>query len=222
VPAHDGERGRSDHTARRRPERRDTGGRGVLAALLGDRDPPYRARRSSRIARCAADDHRHAASGAARARTAARVHASARVAAGRRRAVRRVPHPQRARDPRSMIVLIAGLGGAALVAFAVRKRLELAGPITMASLAIAIWYVVSSPPETSEVLGLQLRVSPLAQLGGPILLASLALLVLTVWLDEPAYNFFPTALASAAAVPCVLTLTSPIPIHATLLLALLN
>ena len=48
-----------------------------------------------------------------------------------------------------MIVLIAGLGGAALVTFAVRKRLELAGPITMAALAIAIWYIVASPPETS-------------------------------------------------------------------------
>jgi len=120
-----------------------------------------------------------------------------------------------------MIVLIAGLGGAALVTFAVRKRLELAGPITMAALAIAIWYIVASPPETSEVLGLQLRLSPLAQLGAPILLASLALLVLTVWLDEPAYNFFPTALAAAAAVLGVLTLTSPIAIYATLLLALL-
>src|SRR5207253_7125196 len=77
------------------------------------------------------------------------------------------------------------------------------------------------PQDTSELLGLQLRVSPLVQLGAPILLASLALLVLTVWLDEPAYNFFPTALAAGAAVLAVLTLTSPIAIYATLLLALL-
>ena len=120
-----------------------------------------------------------------------------------------------------MIVPIAILIAAALVAFAIRKRIELAGPFTAGALIAAMWFVVSSPQETTEFLGLQLRLSPLAQLGGTILLASLALLVVTVWLDEPAYNFFPTALAAGAAVIAVLTLTTPIAIYAVLLLALL-
>src|SRR5204863_130143 len=44
---------------------------------------------------------------------------------------------------------------------------------------------------------------------------------LAVWVDEPAYNFFPTALAAGAAVLAVLTLTSPIAIYCALLLGLL-
>jgi NADH:ubiquinone oxidoreductase subunit 2 (subunit N) len=120
-----------------------------------------------------------------------------------------------------VIVPIAILSGSALIAFAIRKRVQLAGPFAAGALIAAMWFVVSSPQETTEFLGLQLRLSPLAQLGGTILLASLALLVVTVWLDEPAYNFFPTALAAGAAVIAVLTLTTPIAIYATLLLALL-
>jgi len=120
-----------------------------------------------------------------------------------------------------VIVPIVILGAAALVAFAIRKRLDVAGPFTVAALIVAMWYVISSPQETTEFLGLHLRLSPLGQLGSTILLASLALLVLTVWLDEPAYNFFPTALAAGAAVIAVLTLTTPIAIYAALLLALL-
>ena len=120
-----------------------------------------------------------------------------------------------------MIAPIAILAIAALVAFAIRKRVDVAGPFAAAALIAAMWLIVSSPQETAELLGLQLRLSPLAQLGGTILLASLALLVVTVWLDEPAYNFFPTALAAGAAVIAVLTLTTPIAIYAALLLALL-
>lgn len=114
------------------------------------------------------------------------------------------------------------LGIAAPVAFAIRKRIDLAAPFTIAVLAIAVWYTVSSETNSvSEAVGLQLRLTPLAQLASLILLTSLALLVLAVWLDEPAYNFFPTALATAAAVLAIVTLTSPIAIYAALLLALL-
>ena len=74
---------------------------------------------------------------------------------------------------------------------------------------------------TSELLGLQMRLSPLARLAIVVLLSSPALLVLAVWVDEPAYNFFPTALASGAALVAVLTLTSPIAIYCALLFALL-
>lgn len=121
-----------------------------------------------------------------------------------------------------MIVPIAILGASALGVFTLRKRVDLAAPLTIAALSIAVWYVVASPIDaTTEVLGLQLRLSPLARLGAIVLLSSLALLVLAVWVDEPAYNFFPTALAAGAAVLAVLTLTSPIAIYCALLLGLL-
>lgn len=121
-----------------------------------------------------------------------------------------------------MIVPIALLGASALGIFALRKRIELAGPLTIAALVIAIWYIVSSDIDaTSDVIGLQMRLSPLARLAAVVLLGSLTLLVLAVWVDEPAYNFFPTALAAGAAVIAVLTLTSPIAIYCALLMALL-
>jgi formate hydrogenlyase subunit 3/multisubunit Na+/H+ antiporter MnhD subunit len=121
-----------------------------------------------------------------------------------------------------VIVPIAILGASALGAFAFRKRIELVGPLTIAALVIAVWYVVSSEIDsTTEVLGLTMRLSPLARLSAVVLLGSLALLVLAVWVDEPAYNFFPTALASGAGVLAVLTLTSPIAIYCALLAALL-
>jgi NADH:ubiquinone oxidoreductase subunit 2 (subunit N) len=121
-----------------------------------------------------------------------------------------------------MILPIALLGGGAIVVFALRKRIELAGPLTVALLAAATLYVIATPLGTAtELLGLQLRLSPLAQLAGAVLLSALALMVLAVWIDEPAYNFFPTALASGAAVLAVLTLTAPIAIYTALLFALL-
>lgn len=122
----------------------------------------------------------------------------------------------------SLLLTIALLGVGALVSFAVRKRLELAGPFTIAALTIGVWLLVSSDAgTTAEVIGLQLRLSPLARLAGVVFLASLALIVLAVWLDEPAYNFFPTALATGAAVVAVLTLATPVAIYAALLIALL-
>jgi len=63
--------------------------------------------------------------------------------------------------------------------------------------------------------------SELARLAAIVLLGTLSLLVLAVWVDEPAYNFFPTALVVAAAVLAVLVLTTPIAIYAALLFGLL-
>jgi len=121
-----------------------------------------------------------------------------------------------------VILPIALLGASALGVFALRKRIELAGPLTIAALVMAIWYIVSSDIDaTSDLIGLQMRLSPLARLAAVVLLGSLSLLALAVWVDEPAYNFFPTALAAGAAVIAVLTLTSPIAIYCALLLALL-
>ena len=121
-----------------------------------------------------------------------------------------------------MIEVIGLLGVAALFAFTVRKRLALVATVTLAALAAAIAVVVVMPGDASgQVLELTWRMSELARLAAVLLLGTLALLVLAVWLDEPAYNFFPTALVIAAVVLAVLVLTTPIAIYAALLLGLL-
>ncbi len=118
--------------------------------------------------------------------------------------------------------LIAALGTSALIAFAIRKRLALAGPFTLAVLAVVIALILAAPmEESSDLLGLELRLEPLGQLTAAILLAALTAMVGVVWLDEPAYNFFPTALATATVVVAVLALSTPIAIYAALLLGLL-
>jgi len=121
-----------------------------------------------------------------------------------------------------LIEVIGLLGVAALLAFTVRKRLALVATVTLAALAAAIAVVVVMPGDASgQVLDLTWRMSELARLAAVLLLGTLALLVLAVWLDEPAYNFFPTALVIAAVVVAVLVLTTPIAIYAALLLGLL-
>ena len=121
-----------------------------------------------------------------------------------------------------MIEVISLLGIAALVAFGVRKRLAVVGTVTLASLVAAIAIVALMPMDASgDVLELPWRMSELARLAAVVMLGTLCLLVLAVWVDEPAYNFFPTALVVAAVVIAVLVLTTPIAIYATLLLGLL-
>ena len=121
-----------------------------------------------------------------------------------------------------MIETIALLGIAALVAFGVRKRLAVVGAVTLGALIAAIAVVVLLPLDASgEVLDLPWHLSELARLATVVLLGTLCLMVLAVWVDEPAYNFFPTALAIAAVVLAVLVLTTPIAIYTALLLGLL-
>jgi formate hydrogenlyase subunit 3/multisubunit Na+/H+ antiporter MnhD subunit len=117
---------------------------------------------------------------------------------------------------------VALLAAMAPLTFLIRKRLRLAALTSLASLLAAIALLVAAPSDvTQDVLGLALRVTPLGQLAGITLLATLAVLVADVWLDEPAYNFFPTALGVGAAVVAVLILTSPLAIYAALLVGLL-
>jgi len=71
------------------------------------------------------------------------------------------------------------------------------------------------------LLDLELRASGLGRLASSVILATLFLLVLDVWLDEPAYNFFPTALAVGATALGVLVLTAPLAIFGLLVLGLL-
>ena len=111
---------------------------------------------------------------------------------------------------------------AAVVAFLLRKRLVVVALFSLASLVTAIAIVASTPADaTSELLGLPLRLSPLGRLAAVALLAILGALVLDVWLDEPAYNFFPTALGIGAAVVAVLVLVTSLAIYAALLAGLL-
>ncbi len=122
----------------------------------------------------------------------------------------------------TLLAALGVLGAAALAAFAVRKRLELVGPLALGALAIAIVLVGATPTEASgELLDLELRLTALGRLAGIVLLGTIFLLTLDVWIDEPAYNFFPTALAVGASCLAVLVLTAPLAIYGALVLGLL-
>ena len=117
---------------------------------------------------------------------------------------------------------IALLAAMALVCFPVRKQVLLAAVLSLISLAAAAaMLLLAADGARTEVAGLTLHMTPLARLAGAALLGILAVLVADVWLDEPAYNFFPIALGVAAAVVAVLLLTDPLPTYAVLLVALL-
>lgn len=120
------------------------------------------------------------------------------------------------------LVAIAFLALAALTAFAVRKRIEWVGALSAAALASAIGALLIAPTDaTASVLDLGFRLSALGRLAGVVLLATLLLLVIDVWIGEPAYNFFPAALGVGALVVAVLSLTVPLAIYGALVLALL-
>jgi len=123
-----------------------------------------------------------------------------------------------------MILISTGalLATAACVAFVVRKRLAIVGPFSVLALAAAIALAYATPVDTTgDLLDLQLRLSALGRLAALALLATTLLLVIHVWIDEPAYNFFPTALAVGACVYAVLVLVEPFAICGVLILGLL-
>jgi len=114
------------------------------------------------------------------------------------------------------------LGIAACVAFSIRKRLPYVTGLTLIAIGIAGALIgTSSNDATAELLGVVLRLSPLARLAAVTLLATLGLLVIDVAVTQPAYNFFPTALAIGAVSVGVLVLTSPLLIFSLLLVGLL-
>ncbi len=122
----------------------------------------------------------------------------------------------------TLVAALAVLGAAALAAFAVRKRLALVGPLSLGATAIATVLIGATGVDASaEVLELQLRLTALGRLAGVVLLGTIFLLTLDVWIDEPAYNFFPTALAVGASCLAVLVLTAPLAIYGALVLGLL-
>lgn len=114
------------------------------------------------------------------------------------------------------------LGVASCVAFAIRKRLPYVAGLTIAAITIAIALVATRPSDaTGELLGVALRLSPLARLAAVVLLATLGLLSIDVAVAQPAYNFFPIALAIGAVGVGVLILTTPLLIFSLLLIGLL-
>jgi len=120
------------------------------------------------------------------------------------------------------VAAISILASAALVAFAVRKRLPVVSAFSSVALLAAIAVLALSPADaTTSVIDVPFRLSALARLTGVVLLAILLLLVVDVWLAEPAYNFFPAALGVGATVVMVLSVAVPLAIYGTLLLGLL-
>jgi NADH:ubiquinone oxidoreductase subunit 4 (subunit M) len=117
----------------------------------------------------------------------------------------------------AMILAVAACG-----AFALRKRLRFVGPFSLLAIAVAAALTAAIPSDAQgTLLDLDLRVTDLGRLASLVTLATLFLLVVDVWLDEPAYNFFPTALAVAATAVGVLVLAAPLAIFGALVLGLL-
>lgn len=110
---------------------------------------------------------------------------------------------------------------AALAAFALRKRVVDVGWLTLGALLVAFAMLQLIPTDASaRLLDIDLRATALGRLAGSILLAIVAILVVHVLVDEPAYNFFPTALAVASVMLAVLVVASPIIMVALLLVGL--
>jgi formate hydrogenlyase subunit 3/multisubunit Na+/H+ antiporter MnhD subunit len=111
---------------------------------------------------------------------------------------------------------------AACAAFALRKRVNAVAWLSLSAIVIAFTAVSVTPVDTvARLLDVDLRVSALGRLAGLIILATVAMLIVDVLLDEPAYNFFPTALMVGAVALAVLVVGSPIVIFALLVVGLL-
>lgn len=114
------------------------------------------------------------------------------------------------------------LGLAACLAFAIRKRLRPVAILTGGAIAIAGGLVaITANDTTGDVLGIALRLSPLSRLAALALLAIVGLLVIDVAVSQPAYNYFPTALAVGAVALAVLVVVPPLLIFSLLLIGLL-
>ena len=107
---------------------------------------------------------------------------------------------------------------AAVVAFGLRKRLAQVAWLSLAALFVAFVLVSVMPPDTTDRLfDLDLRTTGLGRLAGLILLVIIGMLLVDVYFGEPAYNFFPTALAVGSVTLAVLVVTSPVVIFALVL-----
>src|SRR5439155_1640029 len=191
----------------------DRAGRGLLAHLVGHRDPGHGWYPGAWLARGVAHGDRRRAPRPLAERAAAWVDAAPRVDTGCHRTRWSVPHRERAGGAGGVIIAAAPLilAAAAGFAFAFRKRLNVVGPFSLMSIVAAFTLVSAMPADlTGALLDLELRVTDLGRLASLVILATLFLLVIDAWLDEPAYNFFPTALAVGATALGVLVVTAPL------------
>ncbi len=107
---------------------------------------------------------------------------------------------------------------AAVAAFGLRKRLPEVAWLSLAALFVAFVLVSVMPADTTgRLFDLDLRTTALGRLAGLILLVIIGMLLVDVYFGEPAYNFFPTALAVGSVTLAVLVVTSPIVIFALVL-----
>lgn len=122
----------------------------------------------------------------------------------------------------SLIAPIALLAAAAVITFPLRKRVDAAAIVSLSAVLLA-FAAMSGFPEARRdtLLDLELELSGLARLASMLLLATLALLLVYVWLAEPAYNFFPSALGVGAAALASLLLRDTLAIYVALLVGLL-
>ena len=119
-----------------------------------------------------------------------------------------------------MIVAVPAilLALAAVAAFGLRKRLVEVAWLSLGALFVAFVVVSMTPADTTgQLFDLDLRATALGRLAGLILLAIIGMLLVDVYFDEPAYNFFPTALAVGSVTLAVLVATSPVVIFALIL-----
>lgn len=122
-----------------------------------------------------------------------------------------------------MILLPAAIALAVAIAvYPLRRRLRVAGPLAVLALVAAFAAVAASEPGTEEtVAGLALRVTALGRTMDLVFLGLLILATIYVALAEPAYNFIPVALFTAAAAHAVLALQEGLPLFLVLLVALI-
>lgn len=107
---------------------------------------------------------------------------------------------------------------AAVAAFGLRKRLVEVAWLSLGALFVAFILVSMTPADTTgQLFDLDLRATALGRLAGLILLAIIGMLLVDVSFGEPAYNFFPTALAVGSVTLAVLVATSPVVIFALIL-----
>ncbi len=107
---------------------------------------------------------------------------------------------------------------AAVAAFGLRKRLVVVTWLGLGAVLVAFVLVSVTPVETTDrLLDLELRATGLGRLTGLIILSIIAMLLIDVYFDEPAYNFFPTALAAGSVTLAVLVVASPLVIFTLVL-----
>ncbi|MEP7003230.1 MAG: proton-conducting transporter membrane subunit [Chloroflexota bacterium] len=117
----------------------------------------------------------------------------------------------------ALVLAVAGIAS-----FGLRKRLAVVAWFSLVALFVAFVLVSVTPADTTaRLFDLDLRATALGRLAGMFVLLIIAALLIDVYIGEPAYNFFPTALAVGSVALGVLVVTSPVVIVALVVAGLL-